>query len=92
MGNPAWGHGYHKGFGDGAKQGGIVGSLVTIGVGAVVSGGVWAIGKLRERGAVKAARVEGAAYGLEPTDDDPEASISQANEVARETGGDRSSL
>lgn len=40
MGNPAWGHGYHKGFGDGAKQGGILGSLITLGAGALVGGGV----------------------------------------------------
>lgn len=53
MGNPAWGHGYHKGFGDGAKQGGVLGSLITLGAGALVGGGVWAAGKLRDRSAAK---------------------------------------
>jgi len=51
MGNSAWGHGYHTGFGDGAKRGGVLGSLVTLGAGAVIAGGVWVVGRLRERGA-----------------------------------------
>lgn len=37
-GQPGMGHGYHEGLGDGARQGGVVGSLVTIGVGAVIDG------------------------------------------------------
>lgn len=53
MGNPAWGHGYHKGFGDGAKQGGVVGALITLGATGLVVGGRWAIGKLRERSTAK---------------------------------------
>lgn len=53
MGNPAWGHGYHKGFGDGAKQGGVVGALITLGATGLVVGGKWAVGKLRERSVAK---------------------------------------
>ena len=53
MGNPAWGHGYHKGFGDGAKQGGAVGALITLGATGLVVGGKWAVGKLRERSVAK---------------------------------------
>ncbi|NQW89623.1 hypothetical protein HQQ88_04855 [Curtobacterium sp. VKM Ac-2861] len=53
MGNPAWGHGYHKGFGDGAKQGGAVGALTTLGATGLVVGGKWAVGKLRERSVAK---------------------------------------
>lgn len=53
MGNPAWGHGYHKGFGDGAKQGGVVGALITLGATGLVVGGKWAVGKLRERSTAK---------------------------------------
>lgn len=58
MGNPAWGHGYHKGFSDGAKQGGIVGSLVTLGVGAMITGGVWGVRKLRDRSEAKIAELD----------------------------------
>lgn len=61
MGNPAWGHGYHKGFGDGAKQGGIVGALITFGATGLVVGGKWAIGKLRERSMAKHLDVDSAA-------------------------------
>ncbi len=43
------GHGYHKGFGDGAKQGGVVGALITLGATGLIVGGQWAVGKLRER-------------------------------------------
>lgn len=53
MGNPAWGHGYHSGFGDGARQGGVVGALVTLGAVGLVMGGKWAVGMLRERSAAK---------------------------------------
>lgn len=74
MGNPAWGHGYHKGFGDGAKQGGVVGSLVTIGVGGLISGGIWAVGKLRERSAAKATISEAGAVDLESSNKAPEIS------------------
>ncbi len=42
-----------KGFGDGAKQGGILGSLITLGTGAMVGGGVSAAGKLRDRSTAK---------------------------------------
>ena len=53
MGNPAWGNGYHKGFGDGARQGGIIGSVVTLTIGGVIAGGAWGMGKLRDRSAAK---------------------------------------
>lgn len=53
MGNPAWGHGYHKGFGDGAKQGGIAGALITLGATGLVVGGKWVVGKLRDRSTAK---------------------------------------
>lgn len=53
MGNPAWGHGYHKGFGDGAKQGSVVGALITLGATGLVVGGKWAVGKLRDRSLAK---------------------------------------
>jgi hypothetical protein len=60
MGNSAWGHGYHRGFSDGARQGGLVGSLVTLGVGVVVTGGVWAVRKLRDQSEAKVAQLDGA--------------------------------
>ena len=61
MGNPAWGHGYHKGFGDGAKQGGVVGALITLGATGLVVGGKWAVNKLRERGLAKQLDADSAA-------------------------------
>lgn len=64
MGNPAWGHGYHKGFGDGAKQGSVVGALITVGVTGLVVGGKWAVGKLREHSAAKQ-------FAAEPATDMP---------------------
>ncbi|MBG6181871.1 hypothetical protein [Arthrobacter sp. CAN_A1] len=70
MGNPAWGNGYHKGFGDGAKQGGIVGSLITLGATALVGGGVWVVGKLRDRSMAK--QVLDAAATEAPADGDQE--------------------
>lgn len=64
MGNPAWGHGYHKGFGDGAKQGGVVGALITLGATGLVVGGKWAVGKLRERSLAKQLDADPAAEAL----------------------------
>ena len=74
MGNSSWGHGYHKGFSDGLKQGGIVGSLVTLGVGAMITGGVWAVEKLRDRSEAKVAilDVADADEPAAPGDDSPE--------------------
>lgn len=67
MGNPAWGHGYHEGFNDGAKRG----SLVTVGVGAVITGSVWAIRRFRDRSAAKvAARDLVTAHESAPPQDD----------------------
>lgn len=54
MGNPAWGHGYNKGFGDGAKHGGAVVGAVFIGVGGLVAAGKWGFGKLKGRKLAKA--------------------------------------
>ncbi|WP_156711100.1 hypothetical protein [Yonghaparkia sp. Soil809] len=67
MGNPAWGHGYHKGFGDGAKQGGVVGALITMGAAGLVMGGKWAVRKLRERSVAKQLDAESA---TEPSGED----------------------
>lgn len=69
MGNPAWGHGYHKGFGDGAKQGGVVGALITMGATGLVVGGKWAVGKLRERSLAKQLDADSASET--PGDDEP---------------------
>jgi len=69
MGNPAWGHGYHKGFGDGAKQGGVVGALITLGATGLVVGGKWAVGKLRERSLAK--QVDADAAGEPLAGDEP---------------------
>lgn len=54
MGNPAWGHGYHKGFGDGAKQGGTVVGAVFLGMTGLVAVGKWGYGKLKDRKLAKA--------------------------------------
>ena len=53
MGNSAWGHGYHEGYGDGAKTG----SLITAGAAAVVLSGVWAFRKFQGRRAATTAAV-----------------------------------
>lgn len=66
MGNPAWGHGYHKGFNDGAKQGGLIGTAITLGAGLLVAGGSWAAGKIRDR---RLARLEQATATEENADD-----------------------
>jgi len=70
MGNPAWGHGYHKGFGDGAKQGGAVGALITLGATGLVMGGRWAVGKLRERSVAKQLDADSATEAFD--EDDPD--------------------
>ena len=82
MGNPAWGHGYHRGFSDGARQGGITGSLVVLGVGAVITGGVWAVGKLRNRSAAKTAALDlaDAQQSATPWGDNPEDSTTSGTE------------
>jgi hypothetical protein len=54
MGNSAWGHGYHKGFGDGAKQGGTIVGIVLLGVGGLVEAGKWGYRKLKDRKLAKA--------------------------------------
>ena len=54
MGNPAWGHGYHKGFGDGAKHGGTVVAVVLLGVSGLVTVGKWGYSKLKDRKLAKA--------------------------------------
>lgn len=54
MGNPAWGHGYHKGFGDGAKQGGTIVGVVLLGMGGLVAAGKWGYGKLKDHKLAKA--------------------------------------
>lgn len=76
MGNPAWGHGYHKGFGDGAKQGGVVGALITLGATGLIVGGKWAVGKLRERSLVKRFAEE-SSVGM-PDEDDQDSQASSA--------------
>ncbi|WP_136042434.1 MULTISPECIES: hypothetical protein [unclassified Microbacterium] len=76
MGNPAWGHGYHKGFGDGAKQGGVVGALITLGATGLVVGGKWAVGKLRERSLAKQPASEPVTDA--PDDDDQGSQTSSA--------------
>lgn len=71
MGNLAWGHGYHQGFSDGVEQGGLIGSVVAVGAGALVFGGKWAAGKLRDR---NLARIEALDIGSEesrPSKNDP---------------------
>ena len=72
MGNPAWGHGYHKGFGDGAKQGGVVGALITLGATGLVVGGKWAVGKLRERSLAKQLAEEPAPDAPDVDDQNPQ--------------------
>lgn len=76
MGNPAWGHGYHKGFGDGAKQGGVVGALITLGATGLVVGGKWAVGKLRERSLAKQLAEEPATNAPDADDRDSQTSSS----------------
>lgn len=53
MGNPAWGHGYHQGFADGATRGGAIGAGVTIAVGLVVAGATFGYRKLKARSLAK---------------------------------------
>jgi hypothetical protein len=48
MGNSAWGHGYHRGFEDGAKQGGTIVGLVLLGAAGLAAGGRWGYMKLRD--------------------------------------------
>lgn len=74
MGNPAWGHGYHKGFGDGAKQGGVVGALIALGATGLVVGGKWAVGKLRERSLAKHLESESATDAPDGDDQDSQTS------------------
>lgn len=45
MGNAAWGNGYHKGFGEGKIQGGVIGAAVTLAAAAAVAAAKWGIGK-----------------------------------------------
>lgn len=49
MGNPAWGHGYHQGFADGAKRGGIIGAGSTIAIGLVVAGAAFGYREFKAR-------------------------------------------
>ncbi|GAA4266188.1 hypothetical protein [Frondihabitans peucedani] len=74
MGNPAWGHGYYKGFGDGAKQGGMVGVLITLGATGLVVGGKWAVGKLRDRSLAKQLSEEPSVDIPDPNDKDSHSS------------------
>ncbi|GAA4521719.1 hypothetical protein GCM10023191_100290 [Actinoallomurus oryzae] len=53
MGNPAWGHGYHQGFGDGFTKGGVIGAGVTIASGLVVAGAAFGYRKLKARSFAK---------------------------------------
>lgn len=76
------GHGYHKGFSDGTKRGEIVGSLVTLGVGTMITGSVWAVGKLRDGSAAKIATLDlaDADESATPRDDGPEDSTTPDTE------------
>ena len=49
MGNSAWGHGYHEGYGDGAKQGSALTAAAVVVVGGAIVGAKWAYTKLRQR-------------------------------------------
>ena len=53
VGNAAWGHGYHKGFSDGAVRGGIVVGAVLVVVDATIRVAPWAYRKLKARAASK---------------------------------------
>lgn len=64
MSNPAWGHGYHKGFGNGPKQAGVVGALLTLGATGLVLGGKWTVGKLRDLSVAKQLDADSATEAL----------------------------
>lgn len=49
MGNSAWGHGYHEGYGDGAKQGSALTAAAVVVVGGAIVGARWSYNKLRQR-------------------------------------------
>lgn len=67
MGSPAWGHGYHKGFSDGAKQGGTIVGIVLLGAGALAAAGKWGFDKLQDR---KLAQADEIAAEMDAPDDD----------------------
>ena len=73
MGNPSWGHGYHQGFADGAKQGGAIGVGATIALSVIVAGVAIGYRDLKARSFAK--RVQG------PSAED-------ANQVTEEGTGD----
>lgn len=49
MGNPSWGHGYHEGYGDGARQGSALTAAAVVVVGGAIVGAKWSYNKLRQR-------------------------------------------
>jgi hypothetical protein len=53
MGNPAWGHGYHQGFADGAVRGGLIGAGATIAAGVVIAGVALGYRELKTRSFAK---------------------------------------
>ncbi|MGW1453310.1 hypothetical protein ACWCO3_34580 [Micromonospora sp. NPDC002411] len=73
MGNAVWGHGYHQGFADGAKQGGVLGVAGTIAVGVVVAGVAFGYRELKARSFAKR---------------DQELAAEGSNPVAEESAGD----
>lgn len=53
MGNPSWGKGYHTGYADGAKTGGLIGAGVTLTVAAITVAAHWGYNKIKSSQAKK---------------------------------------
>ena len=78
MGNPAWGHGYHKGtedgyrsgFEDGAKQGSAITAGVALGVGVLIGAATWGYDKIKNAHVAKhEQRLAAQAELLDPAED-----------------------
>jgi len=53
MGNPSWGKGYHTGYADGAKTGGLIGAGITLAVTGIAVVARWGYNKIKLSQATK---------------------------------------
>ena len=53
MGNPVWGNGYHTGYGEGRRDGSLIGAVGVVAFGAIAWGVKWGAGKLQQRADAK---------------------------------------